>query len=76
MIKCVKSGLHSSVLEISLWTQLQGGTVEVDSNQNETLIENNQHYTTRDIADTLKISQSITVIGENEKCVFYFTEKN
>ena len=31
-------------------------------------------YTTQEIADILKISKSI-VIGENEKCVFYFTEK-
>ena len=40
-----------------------GRPVEVDSNQTERLIEN-----------ILKISKSI-VIGENEKCVFYFTEK-
>ena len=32
--------------------------VEVDSNQTETLIENNQHYTTLEIADILKISKS------------------
>ena len=32
--------------------------VEVDSDQIETLIENNQHYTTREIADILKISKS------------------
>ena len=49
--------------------------VEVDRDQIETLIENNQSYTIREIADTLKISKSI-VIGENKKCVFYFTEKN
>ena len=48
--------------------------VEVDSYKIETLIENNQCSTTREIADTLKITKSI-VIGENEKCVFYFTEK-
>ena len=35
-----------------------GRPVEVDSNQIETLIENNQHYTTRQIADILKISKS------------------
>ena len=40
-----------------------GRPVEVDSNQTERVIEN-----------ILKISKSI-VIGENEKCVFYFTEK-
>ena len=35
-----------------------GWPVEVDSHQIETLIENNQHYTTREITDTLKISKS------------------
>ena len=43
-----------------------GRQVEVDRDQIETLTENNQHSTTRDI---LRISKSI-VIGENEKCVF------
>ena len=32
--------------------------VEVDSDQIETLIENNQHYTKWEIADILKISKS------------------
>ena len=35
-----------------------GGPVEVDSDQIETLIENNQCYTTWEIADILKISKS------------------
>ena len=35
-----------------------GRPVEVDSDQIETLIENNQCYTTREIADILKISKS------------------
>ena len=35
-----------------------GRQVEVDSDQTETLIENNQHYTTLEIADILKISKS------------------
>ena len=35
-----------------------GRPVEVDSNQIETLIENNQCYTTWRIADILKISKS------------------
>ena len=47
---------------------------EVDSDQIEMLIENNKRYTTWEIADVLEISKSI-VIGENEKCVFYFMEK-
>ena len=34
-----------------------GRPVEVDSDQIETLIENNQRYTTREIADILKISK-------------------
>ena len=51
-----------------------GKSVEVDSKQIETLIENNQCYTMQEIANILKISKSI-VIGENEECVFYFTEK-
>ena len=34
-----------------------GRPVEVDSDQIETLIENNQHYTTWEIADILKISK-------------------
>ena len=35
-----------------------GRPVEVDSDQIETLTENNQHYTTQEIADILKISKS------------------
>ena len=35
-----------------------GRPVEVDSDQINTIIENNQHYTTREIADILKISRS------------------
>ena len=35
-----------------------GRSIEVDSDQIETLIENNQHYTMREIADILKISKS------------------
>ena len=35
-----------------------GRPVEVDREQIKTLIENNQHYTTREIADILKISKS------------------
>ena len=33
--------------------------IEVDSDQSETLIKNNQGYTTQEIADILKISKSI-----------------
>ena len=34
-----------------------GRPVEVDSDQIKMLIENNQHYTTQEIADILKISK-------------------
>ena len=37
-----------------------GRPVEVDSNQMETLIENNQYYATLEIADIFKISKSST----------------
>ena len=37
-----------------------GRPVEVDSDQIETLIQNNQRYTTQEIADILKISKSST----------------
>ena len=49
-----------------------GRPVEVGRDQIETLIENNQCYTTWEIAEILKISKSI---NENEKYVFYFMEK-
>ena len=60
VIKCVKSGLQSSVLEISQWTKLhhQVDQFEVDSSQIKTLTESNQHYTVWETADILKISRS------------------
>ena len=39
-----------------------GRPVEVDSDQTETLNENNQHSTTREVADILKISKSIKLL--------------
>ena len=52
-----------------------GRPAEVDSDQIETLIENNQHYThVGDSRHTQNI-QINTVIGENEKYVLYFMEK-
>ena len=36
----------------------EGRPVEVDSDQIETLIENNQRYSTQEITDMLKISKS------------------
>ena len=47
-----------------------GRPVEVDNDQIEMLIENKQCWVSRHTQNT-KINK---VIGENEKCVFYFTE--
>ena len=51
-----------------------GRPMEVDNDQIETLIENNQCYTTWDSQHTQNV-QINKGIGENEICVFYFTEK-
>ena len=48
--------------------------VELDSNQIETLIENNQHYNIWEIANILKISKSIKLLVKM-KNVSYFMEK-
>ena len=52
-----------------------GRPVGVDSNQTETLTENNQCYTMQEIADILNISKSIKLLVKMKKCVFYFMEK-
>ena len=44
------------LLEGAPWS---GRPLKMDSDQIETLIENNQHYTTWEIANILKISKSI-----------------
>ena len=59
-------------LDDALWS---GSPAEADRDQTKTLTKNNPHYTTQEIADILKTSKLI-VIGENEKCIFYFMEKN
>ena len=51
-----------------------GATVEIVSNQIETLIDNNQCHATWEIADILKISKSIKLLVKM-KNVFYFMEK-
>ena len=51
-----------------------GRPVEVDSDQIETLIENNQHYTMWEIANVLKISKSIKLLVKM-KTVFYLWKK-
>ena len=52
-----------------------GRPVEVDSDQIETLIENNQRYTMWEIADILKISKSITLLVKM-KVVSFLLWKN
>ena len=51
-----------------------GRPVEVDSEHIETLTENNQHYTTQEIADILKISKSIKLLV-NMKHVSFILQK-
>ena len=48
-----------------------GRPVEVDSNQIETLFENNQLYHVGDSRHTQNI-QINNVIGENEKCLLFY----
>ena len=43
---------------------------EVDKDQIETLTENNQHYTTWEIADILKISKSVKLLVKMENVSF------
>ena len=52
-----------------------GRLVKVDSDQIETLIENNQSSTMQDSRHTENI-QINGVIGENEKCIIYLTGKS
>ena len=54
-----QSGLPSFMLEICRWKMLHGQADQWDSDQIETLIENNQCHTMWEIADMLKISTSI-----------------
>ena len=53
-----------------------GRPVEVDSNQTETLIENNQCYTTWEIADILKMSKSIKLFVKMKNMSFVSWKKN
>ena len=52
-----------------------GRLVEVDSDQIEILIESDQRYHVGESRHTQNI-QINKVIGENEKCVFYFIENS
>ena len=53
-----------------------GRPVEVDSDQIETLIENNQHYATQESTDILKISKSIKLLVKMKKMCLLFYGKN
>ena len=52
-----------------------GRPVEVDSDQIETLTENNQCYTMREIADLLKISKSIKLLVKMKNVFFILWKK-
>ena len=69
------------VCEVLSWRFLAGpcstvrGPVEVDSDQAETLIENNQCYTMQEIADILKISKSIKLLVKMKTLPFILQKK-
>ena len=52
-----------------------GRPVEIDSHQIETLIENNQRYATQEIADILKISESIKLLLTMKNVSFILQKK-
>ena len=52
-----------------------GRPVEVDSDQIETLIDNNQHSITREIANILKISKSIKLLVKMKNMSFILQKK-
>ena len=52
-----------------------GRPVEVDSNQIKTLIENNQRYTTWEIADILKTAKSIKLLMKMKNVSFIVWKK-
>ena len=62
---CDCSNVSKVVCEVLCWRLLAGGCslvgrpVEVDSDQTETFIENNQCYTTQQVANIFKISKLI-----------------
>ena len=53
-----------------------GRSVEIDSNQNKTLIENSQCYTTQEIANVLKISKSIMLLVKMKNMSFTSWKKS
>ena len=56
----------------ALWS---GRAVEVNSYQVKTLIENNQHHTSWEIADILKISKSLKLLVKMENVSFILWKK-
>ena len=54
---------------------LLGRQVEVDSDQTETLIENNHNYSMQEIADILKISKSIKLSVKMKNVSFILQKK-
>ena len=77
LIECVKWFVKFRAGDFSLddapWS---GRPAEVDSNQMETLIENNQHYTMWEIADILKISKSTKLLMKMKKmCLLFYRKK-
>ena len=52
-----------------------GRPVEVGSDQVETFIENNQHYTMQEIVDILKISKSIKLLVKMKDTSFILWKK-
>ena len=53
-----------------------GRTAEVDSDQIQKLIKNNQCYTTQDIADILKTSESIRLLVKMKNVAFILWKKS
>ena len=71
LIECVKSVCEVPCRDFSLEDAPPSGRpVEVDNDQMETLIENNQCYTTWEVADTLKISRSIKLLVKMKNVSF------
>ena len=54
---------------------LSGGPVEVDGDQIKTLIENNKHYTRREIANVLKIFTSMKLLVKMKNVSFTLQKK-
>ena len=73
------SALPNFVWGISHWMLLQGRVDQLKliklSDQIETLIENSQHYTMREIANILKISKSAKLLVKMKKMTFILWKK-